>query len=621
MHNAIITTSDAQPTARNAPYTRAPPHPTRSPSRLSSLSQLSDGHVSFPAEAFPPGKRVTGRILSVDAATSHIDLSLRPSAVSPRPVQSFADFSVGQKVKGDVRNVKPFGVFVRLRRSQVDGLAHISECSEERVEDLGLHYKVGDRVRAVVLRKDEEKKTISLGLKARYFLDETDEEKRAAELDSGDDHEDSTVVVPTATAASAQTTTRKRRAEVQEAADGQTTTQAPATTSTATASRRKGKRKAMEETDGVAKAALSKGKAIATSPDDAFDSAVPLQIDLASATPAESTVTASPDADSSAASSQPAGPLTRRAKAAMKRAAEEALETRELALSDPAHVPTAPADFERLLLTSPNSSFLWTRYMALHIGQKAVDDARAVARRALDTIAAREETERLNVWTALVGLELQAQAGSGGEAEAARVVREAMERCDREALLTELTRLYAASGRVPLCIDAHRALTKAFPESQTHWLSFARFLFGQGQLDEARALLQSGLQRQRSVKDEVALVEHFALLEFAHGSVERGRTLLERLLQDHRRRADVWVVWVDAELKLLRGDRAAEGGLAAVRHVLDRAIEVRWSSKKMKHLLQRYMEVEKEYGDERRVEYVKQKAREYVEQRSGGAPQ
>ena len=152
---------------------------------------MSDGHISFPADAFPPGKLVKGRILSIDAASGHINLSLRPSVVNPRPLLSFADFAVGQKVKGEVRNVKPFGVFVRLKRSQVDGLAHISECSDDRVDDLGRHYKQGDRVQGGGAEEGRGEEEGQPGPQGRSnFEDETEEEKAAALVDSDDEDED-----------------------------------------------------------------------------------------------------------------------------------------------------------------------------------------------------------------------------------------------------------------------------------------------------------------------------------------------------------------------------------------------------------------------------------------------
>jgi len=67
--------------------------------------------------------------------------------------------------------------------------------------------------------------------------------------------------------------------------------------------------------------------------------------------------------------------------------------------------PESNADFERVLLGSPNSSYLWIQYMSFQLQLSEVEKARELARRAIRTINFREEQERLNVWIALLNLE------------------------------------------------------------------------------------------------------------------------------------------------------------------------------------------------------------------------
>lgn len=79
----------------------------------------------------------------------------------------------------------------------------------------------------------------------------------------------------------------------------------------------------------------------------------------------------------------------------------------ELDLTGDMHTktPDSNADFERVLLGSPNSSFIWIQYMSFQLPLSEVDKAREIARRAIQTINFREEKERLNVWIALLNLE------------------------------------------------------------------------------------------------------------------------------------------------------------------------------------------------------------------------
>lgn len=67
--------------------------------------------------------------------------------------------------------------------------------------------------------------------------------------------------------------------------------------------------------------------------------------------------------------------------------------------------PESDADFERLLLGSPNSSYLWIQYMSFQLQLAEVEKAREIGRRALKTINFREEQEKLNVWIGLLNLE------------------------------------------------------------------------------------------------------------------------------------------------------------------------------------------------------------------------
>lgn len=72
-----------------------------------------------------------------------------------------------------------------------------------------------------------------------------------------------------------------------------------------------------------------------------------------------------------------------------KQKAEKELSRLEEALMDPGRQPESADDFDRLLLSSPNSSILWLQYMAFHLQATEIEKARAVAERALKTISFR----------------------------------------------------------------------------------------------------------------------------------------------------------------------------------------------------------------------------------------
>ena len=70
------------------------------------------------------------------------------------------------------------------------------------------------------------------------------------------------------------------------------------------------------------------------------------------------------------------------------------------------NAPESSAEFERMLKVTPDSSFLWLRFMAFQLQISEVEKARQVGRRALEIINFREEQEKLNVWMALLNIEI-----------------------------------------------------------------------------------------------------------------------------------------------------------------------------------------------------------------------
>jgi rRNA biogenesis protein RRP5 len=115
----------------------------------------------------------------------------------------------------------------------------------------------------------------------------------------------------------------------------------------------------------------------------------------------------------------------------------------DLTATAPDAQPESTADFERALLASPNSSFLWIQYMSFLLQLHEVDKARRIGRQALEKIAYREEEEKLNVWMALVNLEL----GFGSEGSAELLFKEAAQYNDARTVYTRYADALAAAGK------------------------------------------------------------------------------------------------------------------------------------------------------------------------------
>jgi len=110
------------------------------------------------------GDEVEVMVLEIDEDKRRISLGMKQC--KPNPWDDFAQsFNRGDKVKGPVKSITDFGVFVGLAAG-IDGLVHLSDLSwNEPGESAVRNYKKGQEVEAVVLAIDVERERISLGIK------------------------------------------------------------------------------------------------------------------------------------------------------------------------------------------------------------------------------------------------------------------------------------------------------------------------------------------------------------------------------------------------------------------------------------------------------------------------
>lgn len=112
--------------------------------------------------------------------------------------------------------------------------------------------------------------------------------------------------------------------------------------------------------------------------------------------------------------------------------------------------PRSDADFRRLLLGSPNSSFLWIQYASFHLQTADTGKARDTLRQALKTIHYQEQKERFNVWVSLLNIECN--FGDGDSLEA--VFREAASAFDGKKICLKVASLLhqADKPQVGICL-------------------------------------------------------------------------------------------------------------------------------------------------------------------------
>jgi small subunit ribosomal protein S1 len=136
--------------------------------------------VTNPGEVLKKGQKVDAVVLEVDAANQRISLGLKQLEDDPwRDIEK--RYRMGDLVTGKVVKLASFGVFVELP-DKLEGLVHISQISEDRIEKIKDVLKVGDEVNARVIKIDTSERRIGLSIKAAsYSMDQLEAEKKMFE--------------------------------------------------------------------------------------------------------------------------------------------------------------------------------------------------------------------------------------------------------------------------------------------------------------------------------------------------------------------------------------------------------------------------------------------------------
>jgi rRNA biogenesis protein RRP5 len=144
---------------------------------------------------------------------------------------------------------------------------------------------------------------------------------------------------------------------------------------------------------------------------------------------------------SSESSSDEAESSSRKKKSKSKSKSNGAVDLAATAIDD--SQPSTISEFDRALLSSPNSSFIWIQYMSFHLQLHEIEKARQIGRRALEKINYREEEEKLNVWMALVNLEI----GFGTDESSDKLFKEAASYNDARLVHMRYAEALHAAGK------------------------------------------------------------------------------------------------------------------------------------------------------------------------------
>jgi len=122
--------------------------------------------IKHPGEKFKKGDEVDAVVLKIDKENEKFSLGIKQ--LQPNPWDDIQrSYPLGSEIEGEVTSLADFGAFVRLAEG-IEGLIYTSELSVEPVAKPADVLKVGDRVRALVLRIDPAEQKISLSVKAMH---------------------------------------------------------------------------------------------------------------------------------------------------------------------------------------------------------------------------------------------------------------------------------------------------------------------------------------------------------------------------------------------------------------------------------------------------------------------
>ncbi len=126
--------------------------------------------INHPSEMLKKSDEIEAVVLDIDKTNQRISLGVKQLDDDPWK-EIDGRFRIGDLVKGTVSKLTNFGAFIQLQ-GDIDGLVHISQISEDRVEKVKDVLKVGQEVEARVIKVDKAERRIGLSVKAANYSEE-----------------------------------------------------------------------------------------------------------------------------------------------------------------------------------------------------------------------------------------------------------------------------------------------------------------------------------------------------------------------------------------------------------------------------------------------------------------
>jgi rRNA biogenesis protein RRP5 len=666
---------------------------------------IGSEYVKDPSKKFPVGSLVTGTILKVDAAKKQIDFAMRERGAKDSSAKegsiTYDSLEVGQLVKGVVGNIQAFGVFVKIDKSRISALCHVSllkdadapstkkskhakksEDSEQQeqqpqdrlsLEEIQAMFKTGDKVTAVVAKKEDDKKKVTLSMRPSDILkakrkssqmDSDEDEAGDAAMEASSDSSSSSASSASSSSESSSDDAIRGALQKKAAKKRQATTELPSSGSSESSESEdnamdvddsKSKKSAKPAPSASKKSKLTQdsesseehvtmhpgddsgsedssdsgsgsesgsSSGESDSDDDSEDEGEGLSSgvqwddlqfkDQISKNVAKSASSAKKavkwddmDVDEAAQSSEEEETSKKGVKGKkVKTVEEEMLEEAKVSAKERALLGEnrleKDADFERALMSTPNSSYVWVKWIALKLHEGNISKAREMAEMALRKIDDREDNEKFNVWVFFLNME-----NTYGTRESFSILlRRAAQSSKPKPIYAEAIKMLLRTDHRKEAEDIYQLILRKYKHCMSSWVNWATYHFEIKKFEQARDIFNKSL-KSLVPRKHIATLTKFAQLEFRLGDNDRGRTIFETLLGNHPKRTDIWFTYADMELKYATD-------VERVRQIYERMISLDLNPTKMKPIFKRYLTFEASHGSPEQVNHVKEKASEYI---------
>ena len=292
--------------------------------------------------------------------------------------------------------------------------------------------------------------------------------------------------------------------------------------------------------------------------------------------------------------------------------------------------PESVEFYEKKILSDPNNSIFWIQYASYILDKLNLSAARKIFERAIKTINISLVKEKLNVWIAYMNLENT----YGTKDSFKEVVERAVEVNEKKIVYKHLISIYRLSNKHDLAHEVYRLLLKNYFSDINIWKNYLEFLFELENLKDSEIdqklmekILKSYVEPKEGLKKalqtlnkskNVEMLLAYGQLQYKYNHIEEARNTFESILKNYQKRSDIWMVYVEKEIKITKN-------LDKIRSIFERMLSVDFKLKALKNIIKKYMEFEKDYGTPKSLENVKnltqkiisEKMRAYAEEDEG----